>query len=330
MTNITEIKKAVNLKKENTVETIEKQTLSEETLKNIGKLEGLLSEARKKGKRTTIIDIPVELLAIDEKYQTPLRTGRKLNYLINNFDDNRLLPLTVVPHSEEGKAYVVDGYGRLKASQIVNPEKYKTLECLVILTAPEEPDARRCFEANEFRCQTEGISAVRPLHKHGANLCLHDPAAIAIEELKEKYGFTFVKEKGNRDCNVLGSYYHLYSICKAYGKECADWIFEVCQKARFNEKKNGYSSYIMSSLKDIWRYYPENREELSDWIGRWLREREPVRFKAKASARYELLAERLACSLYLEDLIVDNIDLNHVRTVEGRTVTVISGGKRTA
>lgn len=305
-------------------------TVDRDTFRNIGRLEGLLSEARKKGKRTTIIDIPVELLAIDEKYQTPLRTDRKLNYLINNFDDNRLLPLTVVPHNEEGKAYVVDGYGRLKASQIVNPEKYKTLECMVILTAPEEPEERRRFEANEFRCQTEGISAVKPLHKHGANLCLHDRPATEIQELMEEYGFIFVKEKGNRSNNILGSYSELYNICRSNGKECAKWIFDVCKKARFDEKSNGYSTYVMRSLRDIWKFYPENRNEVADYISLWLREREPQNFKAKASARYGLLDYKLACSLYLEDLVVDNVDLSHVRTVEGRTVTLIAGGKKTA
>lgn len=290
----------------------------------IGELKGLLASAREQGLRTAIIKIPVRLFAIDETYQTPIRTNRNLSYLISNFDDNKLLPVTGVPHNEEGKIYLVDGYGRWKASQIVDAEKYKALECLVILNAPTEPRERQKFEAEQYAFQNIGTKRITPIEKQGAFYCMEYPAAITMEELRKKYGFTYVNEKGKRSAGVLGSYNEMFRVCEKYGQACADYILTVCEKARFNIKPNGYSTYVVIALRDIWRFYPEHREDTSSFLSKWLREYEPAKFKSKAVARYGMLDQRTACSLYLEDLVVDNIDLSHVRAVEGKLVTMIA------
>lgn len=94
---------------------------------NIGKLEGLTKMYKDAGMNVAIIRIPVELLEIDTRYQIDERTERDLNYLVNNWDERKLLPLVGVPHWKEGKVYIVDGYGRWIASQIVNKEKYVDL-----------------------------------------------------------------------------------------------------------------------------------------------------------------------------------------------------------
>ena len=86
---------------------------------NKGELKGLLKAAVDAKMNAVIISIPVELLDIDESYQTPERTARSLNYLVGNWDDNKLLPLAGVPHWEEGKVYLFDGFGRWIASQLI-------------------------------------------------------------------------------------------------------------------------------------------------------------------------------------------------------------------
>lgn len=299
---------------------------------DVGELKGLLSSAREQGLSAAIIKIPARLLTIDEAYQTPIRTNRDLSYLINNFDDRKLLPLVVVPHDEEGRGYMVDGCGRWKATRILDekrekeglPRKYDKLECMVILNAPTEPKERRKFEAEEYAFQNKFVKKVSPLQKHGAFECLEDKAALIINELKEKYQFEFVLDKGNRHKGVLGSYSELFNICTVHGKECAEFIFEVCERAGFNIKCNGYSTYVMRALRDIWKYYPNKRKETTDYLAKWLREREPAQFKANAVARYGMLDCKTACSLYLEDLLVDNIGLSHVRYVDGKSVAILS------
>lgn len=298
------------------------------TESEIGELKGLLSSARAQGMNVAIVKIPVRLFAIDESYQTPLRTNRDLSYLVSNFDDNKLLPVTGVPHDEEGKIYLVDGYGRWKASQMVDKKnhtnKYESLSCLVILNAPTETEERRMFEAEQYAFQNKNVSRMSALQKHGAYKCMKYPAAFIIEELQKEYKFTFVSEKGNRAPGVLGSYSELFDICKAYGKECGEYIFNICEKAGFHLKVNGYSNYVLRSLRDIWKFYPDHRKDSSDFLAKWLREREPVKVKANAVARYGMLDTRTACSVYLEDLIVDNVGLNHVRSVEGKSITMVA------
>ena len=54
----------------------------------------------KKGCRA-LIDIPVDLMTIDPSYQTEERTQRNLKKLIDNWDENKLEPITIVPNEEE-------------------------------------------------------------------------------------------------------------------------------------------------------------------------------------------------------------------------------------
>ena len=63
-----------------------------------GLLKGLTKMYRDAKYSVAIIPIPVELLEIDTRYQTEVRTDRSLMYLVNNWDENKLLPLIGVPH----------------------------------------------------------------------------------------------------------------------------------------------------------------------------------------------------------------------------------------
>lgn len=289
----------------------------------VGELKGLLAGAREMGLPVAIIKIPVRLFAIDPAYQTPNRTERDLRYLVNNFDDRKLLPVTGVPHDEEGKIYLVDGYGRWQASQLVDAEKYETLACMVILNAPTEPKARQKFEAEQYAYQNINVAKVRPIQKHGALEVLEDKAVIAMNLMQEKYGFIYSKDKGQREGGVLGSYYETYTIAKTHGIEGLDYIFSICHGAGFDRKANGYASNIMRGLRDMFRYYPEHRKETAKFLAEYLRRFEPCKFKANAVSRYLMLDPKTATSLYMEDLVVDNMALMHKRRVEGKSVTEI-------
>lgn len=290
---------------------------------DIGELKGLLASAREQNLPVAIIRILVRLFAIDPMYQTPNRTERDMRYLVDNFDDRKLLPVTGVPHDEEGKVYLVDGYGRWQASQQVDPQKYETLACMVILNAPKERKARQKFEAEQYAFQNKNVAKMRPIQKHGAMEILEDPAVLAMDEMQKKYGFLYAREKGQRESGVLGSYAETYDIARRWGVECLDYIFSICENAGFDRKTNGYGAYVMRGLRDMWKYYPENRKETAQFLSNYLRKFEPVKFKANAISRYLMLDPKTATSLYLEDLLVDNIALSHKRRVEGKSVSEI-------
>ena len=135
---------------------------------NIGELRGLIANAKANNQNVAIIKVPVYMMAIDESYQTADRTERKLNYLTSRWDERKIGVLTVVPHEDEGLFYIVDGYGRWKASQIVDKEKYTTLDCAVLLNVPTEVTERRKFEAELFANQNRDVAKLKPVEKHGA------------------------------------------------------------------------------------------------------------------------------------------------------------------
>ena len=290
---------------------------------SVEELKGLLTMARIQGLKRIILRIPVRLLAIDTRYQTEIRTSRKLGYLTNYWDERKLMPLIIVPHDEEGVFVIVDGYGRTKASQIINAEKYEYLECLVLLDAPEDPDKRLLFEAELFIGQMDRVPKLKSVQKHGGRQCVKDPSVMIMDELKEIYKFEYVYTQGQRQSGVLGSYDETYYIAKTRGKECLRYIFEIAKNSAFNRKKDGYSTYMMRALKDAWIYYPDNREETLDFLSKYLRKFDPVKFKADAVSKYKLLDMKAAVSLHMEDLIVENFNLNHARETDGFKVKLV-------
>lgn len=291
---------------------------------DIGELRGLLASARQMGLKKVILSIPVRLFAIDTAYQTDARTDRDLGYLVNNWDERKLLTLIVVPHDEEGLFYVVDGYGRWRASQIVDAKKYETLECLVLLDAPTSEKERQIFEAEIYAFQNKDVAKMTPLQRHGSLRILGDAAVLAMDEFKEKYGFEYVAIQGQRAENVLGSYGECLRICKAKGKDCMDYIFTILQNAGFDRKSNGYAIYIIKALCDIYVLYANNREETKEFLSTYLREISPKSFRANSVSAYKMLNERAACSLYAEDLVVNELGLEQSREVLGTRLVAIN------
>lgn len=288
---------------------------------NVSELRGLLKAAVDAKENAVIISIPVELLEIDESYQIPERTARSLNYLVNYWDDNKLLPLAGVPHWEEGKVYLFDGFGRWIGSQLIaNPKA--DLKVMVILNAPTDPIERRIYEAKMYAFQNVGVARMTAVQRHGAMLLMHDPATMTLESMKQKYGFEYVATKGNREASVLGSYTEALSVCKQ-GNDVADFIFRICKKAGFDRKSNGYSTYVMRALKDIYKLYPNDREAVEKCMVKYLRKIEPVFLKSEAVVQYPMLDFKIACSLFVEDIVVRELNEDHRRQVKDGKVTFI-------
>ena len=294
--------------------------------KTIGNVEGLktllLKHILQKDKHA-IIQVPVEYLEIDTRYQTDERTERDLQYLTKNWSERKLLPLVGVPHWNEGKIYIVDGYGRWIASQIVDPVKYKYLDVLVLLDAPEDPIERLKFEAEEYAYQNRDVAKVTPIQKHGAMIVLHDPTTEILEQLKRAYGFEYVASKGVREASVLGSYTETLSLCRIDNGKAAEYVFDICAGAGFDRKANGYSSYVMRALRDIYKLYVNDREDTKQFLVKELRKTTPLNLKANAVVKYPMLDAKIAVSLYVEDMVVNALGLAQSREVIGTKVVMI-------
>lgn len=307
--------------------TTKRMTENAVTEKNIGELKGLLAAAKANGQNVAIIKVPVYMMAVDESYQTVDRTGRNLNYLISKWDERKIGVLTVVPHEDEGLCYIVDGYGRWQASQIVDKAKYTTLDCAVLLTAPEDPMERRKFEAELFANQNRDVAKLKDVDKHGAMQVLEDNAALAIDKMQKKYGFTVGKRKYNGDnatgIRINGIYKDLCTGIRTHGEEFADWYFDVCKRSGFSAKAYGYVRYTYRPIKDMYVLYPDKRNEVANILAEYLRPITPHEFKAEAVAKYPRLDSTTACSIHLEDIVVEKLELQHVREIlDGKLVRV--------
>lgn len=172
-----------------TISTIEpivgnKNRTPEEKASDIGELKGILKAAIASGKNKVIVSVPVKLLAIDTSYQIPERTERSLKKLIKNWDDVQCMPLIGVPHFEVGYVAVVDGTGRVRASQVIDSKKYEELDVLMVLNVPSEPKDRQLFEAKQYENQNIGNEPLREYQKHGARLIRSDKATLLFSSLK--------------------------------------------------------------------------------------------------------------------------------------------------
>ncbi len=221
------------------------------------------------------------------------------------------------------------------------------------------------------------------IQKHGAMLCIHDPAAEILEKLKSKYGFEYKSTPGQRDAAIIGSYDSTLELCKIDNGKCAEFIFDICTKSgfdrkrngysrrimralrdvyklyandrdktkkllsrylrkidpihlkaeavskycMFDRKRNGYSRRIMRALRDVYKLYANDRDKTKKFLSRYLRKTDPIHLKAEAVSKYYMLDTDAAVSLYIEDIVVDNLGLQQSRTVSGDKVVSIDAKK---
>ena len=265
-------------------------------------------------------DIPLNLLYVDMRYQG-MRTHKNINKLIAKWDIRKLTPIILVPHPEENRFAIVDGQGRYLAAPKVGLD---SLNAIVLMDVPSDPEERLRFEAEYFIGQGTEDEKMRPVEKHLSRVICNDQAALDIDEMQKKYGFKFLTKSGQREAGIIGSYTELYKTSSVYGIDCLDYIFDVCKQAGFDRKANGYSKFVIRLLSSIWKVYPQNREETKNFLGKYLRSFDPVLLRAKGQAKYDMLHYYIGASLFLEDVLVENLNLTHKRRVEGKQVIPFS------
>lgn len=257
--------------------------------------------------------VPLSCCFVDTRYQG-MRTHKHLNRLRNKFDVRKLTPITLVPHPEEHRFAIVDGQGR----SIVAPEKgMDRLYATILMDAPDDLNERLKFEAEYFINQDAEVENVKPLEKHLARVIIGDEAATILEKLLIKYGIKFVSNKGNREESILGSYTDTYSIAKVHGEKCLDFIFSIIENAGWNKETNGYSTFVMRSLREVWIAHPTDRKEIHTFLSKELRQIDPQLFSANAKAKYPKRDHRASCILYTEDMVCQALGIEKKIYIDG-------------
>ena len=276
-----------------------------------------------KGKNQRVITgsavVPLSRCFVDSRYQG-MRTHKHLNRLRNKWDERKLTPIILVPHPEEYRFAVVDGQGRC----LVAPEKgMDRLNAIILMDAPEDLDERLKFEAEYFIGQDSEVENVKPLEKHLSRVIIGDSAAVSLDKLLNKYGIKFVATKGNREESVLGSYTDTYSIVKVHGEKCLDFIFSIIDNAGWNKETNGYATFVMRALREVWIAHPNDRKEIHRFLSKELRQIDPALFSAEAKSKYPKRDHRVSCVLYVEDLVCDGLGIEKKIYVEnGKKVKI--------
>jgi hypothetical protein len=276
-----------------------------------------------KGKNQRVITgsavVPLSCCFVDSRYQG-MRTHKHLNRLKNKWDERKLTPIILVPHPEEYRFAVVDGQGRC----LVAPEKgMDRLNAIILMDAPEDLNERLKFEAEYFIGQDSEVENVKPLEKHLSRVIIGDSAAVSLDKLLNKYGIKFVTTKGNREESVLGSYTDTYSIVKVHGEKCLDFIFSIIDNAGWNKETNGYATFVMRALREVWIAHPNDRKEIHRYLSKELRQIDPALFSAEAKAKYPKRDHRVSCVLYVEDLVCDGLGIEKKIYVEnGKKVKI--------
>lgn len=263
--------------------------------------------------------VPLSCCFVDSRYQG-MRTHKHLNRLKNKWDERKLTPIILVPHPEEYRFAVVDGQGRC----LVAPEKgMDRLNAIILMDAPEDLNERLKFEAEYFIGQDSEVENVKPLEKHLSRVIIGDNAAVSLDKLLNKYGIKFVSTKGNREESVLGSYTDTYSIVKVHGEKCLDFIFSIIDNAGWNRETNGYATFVMRALREVWIAHPNDRKEIHRYLSKELRQIDPALFSAEAKAKYPKRDHRVSCVLYVEDLVCDGLGIEKKIYVEnGKKVKI--------
>lgn len=263
--------------------------------------------------------VPLSCCFVDSRYQG-MRTHKHLNRLKNKWDERKLTPIILVPHPEEYRFAVVDGQGRC----LVAPEKgMDRLNAIILMDAPEDLNERLKFEAEYFIGQDSEVENVKPLEKHLSRVIIGDSAAVSLDKLLNKYGIKFVATKGNREESVLGSYTDTYSIVKVHGEKCLDFIFSIIDNAGWNKETNGYATFVMRALREVWIAHPNERKEIHRFLSKELRQIDPALFSAEAKSKYPKRDHRVSCVLYVEDLVCDGLGIEKKIYVEnGKKVKI--------
>lgn len=198
------------------------------------------------------LDIPLELLKVDhEMYQ---RVPQKhLNKLARDWDDDKCEPI-IVNYRNDGYFYIIDGQHRFEArkmkSQMDENGIYdgSLVACVFVGMTVQE-------EAKYFVGQNDGEKKLSHYDTYKSNVCWGEPIDCAIKDVCDCYG---IKVEKSATLHTLKSVTTARRIVKNNGKEALQWIFELMEKAGWNNYKDAYTDIMLSGFNDIYSMCENN------------------------------------------------------------------------
>ena len=278
------------------------------------------------------LNVPLQLVYVDPEYQrVDSRSEAKVKQLAANWDDNKCDPIRLVAHPEEYKFACVDGLGRIMAKSIrasLEEERFSTLtiESEVIFDAPTDPTQRKVFEANLFATQCDQVEALRHYQKHNANILRGVRENVILQAACMAYGISVAPHgRGRVRGGNLGDFTGALDMCKlTNGDAIIRNVFEVIARAGWHNSTSGYSKYVIQSLKRLFLRHAGQEDIIINMFGEELVNMEPLQLKAYSISRYPDRETVTSVALYLEDMIVEKLDLPRVYFAEVPTVAISS------
>ena len=90
-------------------------------------------------------------------------------------------------------------------------------------------------------------SKLKDIQMHGALRILGDKTVLLMDYFAEKYHFSLDKEEGKRENKpFLSSYSETKNMIKSNGKDCFEFVFDICRQSGFDRKPQGYQIFVLS------------------------------------------------------------------------------------
>ena len=251
--------------------------------------------------------IPVELLFADFRFQ---RRGKKAQQKINAmaaaWDYRKMDPLRVVPHYEECRFSVIDGWHRYSAA-VINGVDYLVCE---IIELPESEEKRLIEEASLFAEQGEHDDPLSPMEKHRANIIRGVEKNINLQKLIDKYKIEISEgqSRSAKKVNYLTGFNYALEMAGT-NMEVADKVFMIICQSGWNLSPNGLGNYALRPLFNLLRLHREHADQIVLFLSEHLRGIDPNLWFAFAAERYPERKQIERITLYYEDVVTENLDI---------------------
>lgn len=239
------------------------------------------------------------------------RAKKKIRNLAENWDINKMDALKVVPHPEEHRFSLVDGYHRLSAA-IIKGEK--SLVCEIITGLSDNPEERIIQEATLFATQNDEVDVLSPIERHKANVLRGIKENVIVDDLCNKYNIALKKNPshGRTQTGQLAGFTMALQFARTAEKEILDRTFCILCESRWNIAKLGLSANTIHMVANILKLHPEYQNEICSLLIKEFTPIEPEQLFSQAYSKYPARKEKERNLLYLEDVVCENLGITRV------------------
>lgn len=246
--------------------------------------------------------IPLDLLYIDNRYQRfDTSSDAKINNLVAHWDANRMDPIRVSAHPDEGRFAVLDGLHRTVAAGKRGVDGIEA----EILFFDGDANQRLLSEATIFATQNDDVETLTPAQKHNANVVRGIKENVELERVINKYNIPLKDNKGQGRSAIgtLSGFKEALRITATYGEGMIDDIMNVICSSRWNDEPNGFSNVTLSAIKNVLAAHQDIKEQIIAASISYFRTITPNTLLAYGKANYAVRSDRSAMTLAYDDFV---------------------------